>query len=639
MRVSQWSERVARYFNADLFMLQKNHGLNLDTINATSIFNPVLPVFERQGGAVNVDASSSGTLVAVSHTTHVASNVILSGADSARFLDEQRRSMAEKLSALAKTFPDGGKLITVAEANLLVALQVAQDVTTHLVWGVNYIEHMLRRQLIAAIGKEVTPLDFANYMHFHNHKVFREQFAPQKFAYAIRRPDHYPEGILSIEQDLLDGTPADPIETFVSHHVIAHDRPMHFAISASAKVAFTGEVYLHGWVKHQFEGQTGSQMTLSARARQFSSFLILVGTVGGPALFDPKFGIVCQNKDEVMIPLKMETIPTPKEFRDAIESLSPEQQRFCQAFRAMQLASTLFGVCVIQIKPQLEKVLKLDNDSLTKEIRLTQSLLDLFLQWQIPSDLLSFGGAAAASGAAKLSGVKGNVQALEDMIAGAKQKELEEKMKEAEMRLLQDLGSCSCVCPAAGHKMSVIIPYEGKGWNCDGCKNKGPTRYAMSCVPCGYDLCLPCARKRHGVPYTPPRPPSPTLASRGGSARAESMAPMMQMMSGPPMSYGAPPMPSPMRSAPPPSAPMGRGGPPPSAGGPPPPPPMAASAPPPPPPAASAPPPAPVVAPAPATTPATNNAQQPATPTPTPVVAAPTSALAIDYTTIPTGQY
>ena len=26
----------------------------------------------------------------------------------------------------------------------------------------------------------------------------------------------------------------------------------------------------------------------------------------------------------------METIPTPKEFRDAIESLSPEQQRFAK---------------------------------------------------------------------------------------------------------------------------------------------------------------------------------------------------------------------------------------------------------------------------------------------------------------------
>jgi hypothetical protein len=56
----------------------------------------------------------------------------------------------------------------------------------------------------------------------------------------------------------------------------------------------------------------------------------------------------------------------------------------------MQLASTLFAVCVIQIKPQLEKVLKLPNDSLTKQIELTQNLQELFLKYQIPSDLLSY---------------------------------------------------------------------------------------------------------------------------------------------------------------------------------------------------------------------------------------------------------
>ena len=77
----------------------------------------------------------------------------------------------------------------------------------------------------------------------------------------------------------------------------------------------------------------------------------------------------------------LEQIPTPKEFRDAIESLSPEQQRFARAYRGMQLESTLFGVCVIHIKPQLEKLLKLPADSLTKEIKLTQELLGLFIEY------------------------------------------------------------------------------------------------------------------------------------------------------------------------------------------------------------------------------------------------------------------
>merc|ERR1719428_1503355 len=116
----------------------------------------------------------------------------------------------------------------------------------------------------------------------------------------------------------------------------------------------------------------------------------MVGRVVSATVFEPKCAAIVQNKDELSIPLELSTIPTPKEFRDAIESLSPEQQRFAKAFRAMQLESTLFGVLVIQIKPQLEKVLNLPEDSLAKEIKLTQELMQLFIKYQIPSDLVAF---------------------------------------------------------------------------------------------------------------------------------------------------------------------------------------------------------------------------------------------------------
>lgn len=106
---------------------------------------------------------------------------------------------------------------------------------------------------------------------------------------------------------------------------------------------------------------------------------------------------------------------TLQAFRDAIESLSPEQQRFAKAFRSMQLASTLFGICVIQIKPQvrvgawvvtwlpsqccavaqLERLLNLPAESLTKEIRLMQDLQSLFIEYQVPS-LASAHGAVFA---------------------------------------------------------------------------------------------------------------------------------------------------------------------------------------------------------------------------------------------------
>ena len=46
-------------------------------------------------------------------------------------------------------------------------------------------------QLVAAIGKEVGSQDFAAYQVFHNRKLFKSEFQPRAFAYAIRRPGMY----------------------------------------------------------------------------------------------------------------------------------------------------------------------------------------------------------------------------------------------------------------------------------------------------------------------------------------------------------------------------------------------------------------------------------------------------------------
>ena len=56
----------------------------------------------------------------------------------------------------------------------------------------------------------------------------------------------------------------------------------------------------------------------------------------------------------------------------------------------MQLESSLFGIVIIQIKPQIEKLLNLPYDSLTKEIQLYQDIMKLFIYYQIPADLLSY---------------------------------------------------------------------------------------------------------------------------------------------------------------------------------------------------------------------------------------------------------
>eukprot|EP01094_Clydonella_sp_ATCC50884_P009528 TRINITY_DN1905_c0_g1_i5.p1 TRINITY_DN1905_c0_g1~~TRINITY_DN1905_c0_g1_i5.p1 ORF type:complete len:921 (-),score=379.83 TRINITY_DN1905_c0_g1_i5:157-2886(-) len=418
-----WAQQVQQYFEAHLFPVQASSGLPLSHMNAEKVFVPVVPLFEKQR----------------SEAAGGQQQVVLSIGDLNAFLGEERRSLEEKFAALGKEFPRGVDLITAEEAEIVVLMKHGKELAVCYGDGVDYIEEMLRQQLVAAIGKEVTPGEFIEYMRFHNRKLFKSAYEPQPFSYAVRRPQHYPEGTLSIEAALSSGGVAEPISTCVRAASGAAPR-MHFAINAATNVHFGGERYLHGWISHQFSGASGASLKLVARARQFSSFMVLVGRIAGPQRFEAKHAMIVQNKDEVVVPLLLEPIPTPKEFADAIESLSPEQQRFARAFRSMQLESTLFGVVVIQIKPQLERLLNVPNDSLTKEIRLTQDLLEMFIKYQIPSDLLSYNGAESASADTKVAVVKGYVEAMQQMIQKIKDDELAEAeakraMREAEMNL------------------------------------------------------------------------------------------------------------------------------------------------------------------------------------------------------------
>lgn len=438
--VTAWTNSVHRYFT-ELCSKQQNNAFDMGSINIKTLFNPVVPLFEPREAVPPAEQTSCDALVPVA--TVGVSKALLSIGEVNSFLEEQKRSMTNKCTELAAIFPRDEKIVTMAEAAIMLTVLHAKSISQYYSDGVDYIEDMLRKQLIAAIGKEVTPVDFANYMTFHNRKLFRDEFQPQPFSYAIRRPDHYPEGVLSVEAQLADGSISEPISTIVSR--TEANTPLKFSIHAAATVSFTGEAYLHAFVGHQFSGQTATQLSLNARARQFSSFLVLIGRISGPGQFDPKYGMIVQNKDDITIPLNLETIPTPKEFGDAIASLSPEQQRFARAFRSMQLASTLFAVCVIQIKPQLEKLLKLPYDSLTKEIQMTQDLLEMFIKYQIPSDLISYAGPADRSDPAKVGEVKGHLKNMQDMIALSKDKELKDAADKATYQALDAVATGSAV--------------------------------------------------------------------------------------------------------------------------------------------------------------------------------------------------
>eukprot|EP00656_Telonema_subtile_P010681 TRINITY_DN15184_c0_g2_i5.p1 TRINITY_DN15184_c0_g2~~TRINITY_DN15184_c0_g2_i5.p1 ORF type:complete len:752 (-),score=190.90 TRINITY_DN15184_c0_g2_i5:44-2299(-) len=400
----------------------------------TSVFVPVVPVLESSQQSAPQPAET-GLILPVAQRSTSADSPLLRSDDINLLLDEERKALARRAEQATQVYVDTNAVATSVEITVWITVMHMQEVCASYEQCIGYIESLIRDQLVAAIGKVLTPDDFAEYIHFHNSKLFAAPYAPRPFAYAVRRsPQHSPQGMVAIEHKP-EHTDAilRPIYSLVKHSPA--QCPMKVQLSASVQIAFTGDRFVHGVLLHKFSSQPCPKIAFVARARQFSSFIVLLGRISGPQSFDPTHGMLVRNKDEFLLPLEMETIPTPKEFKEAVSSLSPEQQAFCKAFRGMQLESTLFGVVVIQIQPQLERLLNLAPDSLAKEIQLQERLMELFVKYQIPADLLAFEEGAEPvplKDPRRVQAVKASVAQIYETIDQEKDREAAEKLQQAE---------------------------------------------------------------------------------------------------------------------------------------------------------------------------------------------------------------
>jgi len=413
----------------------------LHSIQGNSIFVPVLPLFDINNNSETEQVLNNPALP------------LLPPEDVNRLLEKQYFTMSEEIKSVASHF-SSQPFMSSTEATIVLLAKHATSITTY--WGdaINHIEDMLCTQLYNAIGKNVTSKDLNDFVRYHNQKLFVDSYAPEPFCYAIRRDGCFPDGAISIEEQMVGGGGDNKgndnkhAMTFTRQLETTNgDYPMYVPINSATFVKLSGDLFLHAWMLQRFQDKPS--FNLVSRARQFSSFLLLVGKLTGPDTFEPEHGIILQNKDELLIPLLLEEMPSAKEFKDAISSLSPEQQRFAKAFRSMKLSSSVFGVCVIQLKPQLELLLNLPEKSLTKEIRLTQDLLSLFIDYQIPSDLLSYDGADDLDPSSKVEVVKGHVKKVFDMVDEMKERDLKEERQKADMKYERmTFGAAAPFCPA-----------------------------------------------------------------------------------------------------------------------------------------------------------------------------------------------
>eukprot|EP01031_Cornospumella_fuschlensis_P039154 gene39154-47639_t len=281
-KLCQWSKDINYHLLYQLFAVQlaqtasgNNNSKVLNQFNGyAEVFNPVLPVlYDKEKLAASVQSLETTAARDMLMTQTIPSQV-LGGNDLSSLLNEQQRSLQKKLSDVQSMLSTDNNasnaIMAMPEARLAVVSSHFTAVSERLEQGLDYLEFMLRQQLVAAIGRELTVADFSNYMNnFHYRKLLAEPYVPQPFVYAVRRSlQHSPEGTVRIEADFVgkegigynidamskDGVKAEPIVTFhkVYEPTQNEDDFVQFSLSASSRARFRGEKHVHGFLAYGF---------------------------------------------------------------------------------------------------------------------------------------------------------------------------------------------------------------------------------------------------------------------------------------------------------------------------------------------------------------------------------------------------
>jgi hypothetical protein len=163
-------------------------------------------------------------------------------------LNEHLRSLDGELSILLlESFPDADSsssddFLSVVEATLAFLCRQSGDLAVSYAGCMDYIEHMLEKQFVEAIGKYIKQDDINEFIKFHNARLFCPSL--RTFCHAIWQPKHSPEGVLSIERENGNGE-WDPVDTFAREVTTPSSKPMKVPLNASTSLDLTGKVHLH----------------------------------------------------------------------------------------------------------------------------------------------------------------------------------------------------------------------------------------------------------------------------------------------------------------------------------------------------------------------------------------------------------
>lgn len=376
------------------------------------IFNPLLPLVWSNPDSSPASSSSSSS----SSSTKALNEETASGrlSDLYQTLVMHHREALEAGLKVVSTQDMGRAGISMNDARFLVVLSHVSLLCQQLVHALDHLERVLAKQICSALGRELDSNDFTKYMEWRNARVFAGWCKPRRFSYKIRADNESAaEGSITLLH-------RDSVIATQVRCIPAHQAPeMCIRLGAGITARFRGDHFIHSWIRTDFNdceaNSEDEKARIVARTAPFAGCLVLVGTILTATEFQPQYAFLLKNECELDIPLQVVRLPSAQQFRDAIVSLSPVQQSFARLFRDMQLSSTLFALCIVQVKPQLESLLGLPRHSLNKEVELTQDLVGLFSEFQIPSDLL-VADTGCFNTAFALRAVKNNAARVQGMI-------------------------------------------------------------------------------------------------------------------------------------------------------------------------------------------------------------------------------
>eukprot|EP01035_Chromulina_nebulosa_P031410 gene31410-41879_t len=336
-KMYNWLSKLERYFTETVTAAISRPVGDEVSKAARDIFIPLIPLFrvmpeasDASAVAMVKDTAGESTVAPVDRTVVSAvaeeaeqgAGPSLTSEDVSLLLQEHQRSLTSKLLSMQKIYASvndpTNNLFSVAEAQLSVLCgHLKLSIATYIKL-IRFVEDLIRSQLIRALGREVSPIDFQLYMSFHYRKLYRPEYQPVPFSYAVRRsPLHTPEGTVRIEIQTdqarvftsSGGSNGgfQPIDTLCrssntgaaissgAAHAISE---MSMAIDAATRIRFRGVCHVHGWLAQSFKDSSPSPtLRMVASARQFSSYIVLLGSISSATTFEPKFAVMLQNKD------------------------------------------------------------------------------------------------------------------------------------------------------------------------------------------------------------------------------------------------------------------------------------------------------------------------------------------------------